>query len=94
VASETIDEVLGSTYLQFGIWGYALDGDVLEFSACVAESRDHVVSRKPAWDRTSDDIAGEWISRATSGYRRVKDWAALPWVSEHAMRGHVEWPGL
>lgn len=79
--------------LQHMLWGYVVQGDVNEFSAQVCEV-DGAVSTKPAWDRTAHDLAFEFVSRDDQLLRRVKDWAALPYMTEHIMRGNVEWPGL
>lgn len=90
---DELNTVEGVT-LQLRIWSYALTGDMLEVGACVAEARDIPVSGIPVWDRTARALAREFIGAADEPYRRVKDWAALPWVSEHIMRGHEPWPGL
>lgn len=79
--------------VQHAIWGYAIQGDVREFSAAVAEV-EGAVAIDPAWDRTAHDLAFEFVSRDDGRLRRVKDWAALPYVTEHLMRGHAPWPGL
>jgi hypothetical protein len=78
--------------LQFSIWGYAMTGDLIETAALVAEGRAELVHG--AWDRTARDLATEMIAHGDEPYRRVKDWAACPWIGEHMLRGHGEWPGL
>ena len=76
---------------QLALWGYVVQGDICETAAITAEQlhRDERL-----WDRTAADLAGWVISHADEPYRRVKDWAALPWMTEHVLRQHLEWPGL
>jgi hypothetical protein len=75
------------------LWGYAVQGDILDASALLAEGHTEAGGRR-SWDRTAADLTGEMVSHGDGAYRRVKDFAALPWVTEHVMRGHAEWPGL
>lgn len=87
-----LDGLEGCT-LQLRIWGYAVQGDVGDVSVLVSEGYAHLTPR-PAWDGTARDLDTQQVGYADEPYRRVKDHAALPWVMEHALRGHVEWPGL
>jgi len=77
---------------QFLIWGYALTGDITETAAIIAEGESDLV-RGGAWDR-SPGLARALIAHGADPYRPVKDWAALPWMTEHIMRGHESFPGL
>jgi hypothetical protein len=89
------------------LWGYVIQGDACEFGAIVAEdSSPSVLEAERAWDRAALGIAGMLISHGDEPPRPVKDWAALPWVTEHLMRAitdgpccpdwqyPAEWPGL
>jgi hypothetical protein len=81
---------------QFALWGYAITGDITERSALIAEQRHgHQVLHYPqAWDHRPGWLLGRMVAHGDEPYRRVKDWAALPWVGEHSLRGHIPWPGL
>jgi hypothetical protein len=74
------------------IWGSAVSGDLLEFSAMVAEGREH--HSKPQWDRTQAWLNTGTITLPNEPPRRPKEWSALPWVSEHLTRERAPWPGL
>ena len=76
---------------QFALWGYAITGDICEAAALVAENQHH---DERLWDRTAARLAGQLAGHGDEPYRRVKDWAALPWMTEHVLRGHEDWPGL
>lgn len=78
--------------LQLAIWGYAIQGDITDPSALAAEGHAEASGCR-LWDRRAADLAGEMVSHG-GPYRRVKDFAALPWLTEHVLRGHAEWPGL
>lgn len=93
VVVSTLDGVQGFG-TQVTLWGYAITGDFLERSAIIAEDRNVKAIYPAAWDRASADLTGKMIGRGDEPYRRVKDWAALPWVAEHMIRGHEEWAGL
>jgi hypothetical protein len=80
--------------LQMGFWHYAVQGNIGETAALIAEGHADLVSQGSPWDRTAADLAHETISRDGEPYRRVRDVAALPWVMEHAIRKHIPWPGL
>lgn len=99
-----VDDEVG-VRAQFAVWGYAVTGDMCETAALIAEGHPELV-RGGGWDRTAADLAGDMIAHGDGPFRRVKDWAALPWVGEqlvrrqmdHGGRVHVaddwEWPGL
>jgi hypothetical protein len=78
---------------QFAMWGYAITGDILERSAVIAEAKNVSIVYPGAWDEPGSKLAGSMIAKGGE-YRRVKDWAALPWVGEHMLRGHEPWAGL
>ena len=78
---------------QMQIWGYALMGEVIEIGALVAEGHGGL-AHIAGWDRTQVELAGEFVAHGNEPYRRVKDFAALPWATEHVLRGHAPWPGL
>jgi hypothetical protein len=79
---------------QIAVWGYALSGPN-EVSAIHAEAPgEDFGTLSYAWDRTSGDLASQLVSHGEEPYRRVRDWAALPWAVEHVIRGHEDWPGL
>ncbi len=77
---------------QFATWGYALTGNICETAAMIAEGEAELV-RGGAWDR-SPGLARALIAHGDEPYRPVKDFAALPWATEHILRGHADWPGL
>lgn len=81
---------------QFALWGYAITGDITERSALIAEQRrgNRVLHYPLAWDHRQGWLRGQLVAHGDEPYRRVKDWAALPWVSEHMLRGHEPWAGL
>jgi len=79
---------------QFAIWGYAITGDITERSAIIAEAKNVEAIYPGAWDSTAARLATQQIGHGNEPYRRVKDWAALPWVGEHMLRGHAPWAGL
>lgn len=79
--------------LQIRLWRCVITGDVLNFSALVAEGH-ALADGGRHWDRAAADLDGQMIGRGNEPMRRVKDWAALPWVAEHCIRQHEEWPGL
>jgi hypothetical protein len=78
--------------LQLLAWGYAITGDVTETSALIAEGHSDLAGA--AWDLTADRLATQVITRAGEQPRRVRDWAALPWLTEHLIRTEAPWPGL
>ena len=80
--------------MQFAFWGYAITGDITERSAIIAEAHNVEAIYPGAWDSTADKLAGQLIGHGDEPYRRVKDWAALPWVGEHMLRDHEPWAGL
>jgi hypothetical protein len=81
---------------QIRIWGYVVDGQPGGYLTQVAEGRpgDRWVAFGALWDDTAADLEGRMIAHGDEPYRRVKDFAALPWVAEHCIRGHADWPGL
>ena len=91
--STSLDDEAGVS-IQFSIWGYALTGDMLETSALICEGHAELVRGAGAWDRTAADLRGQVVAHGDEPFRPVKPFAALGWVAEHAIRGHVEWPGL
>ena len=91
--SALLDDAPG-VRIQFTLWGYALTGDMLETSALVCEGHPELVRGAGAWDRSAADLSGQMVGHGSEPMRRVKDFAALPWAAEHAIRGHAEWPGL
>lgn len=90
--ADLLDGLEGWT-LQMGVWNYAVQGEITERSALLAEGHAHLLGGL-AWDRTAKDLDGQQVAYAGEPYRRVKDHAALPWVTEHCIRGHAEWPRL
>jgi len=74
--------------LQLILWGYAITGDACEKSALVAEGHNGHL-----WDHGAAWLAGLTIAQYGET-RQVKDWAALPWVTEHLLRTGAGWPGL
>ena len=93
LAPFSLDDAAG-VRSQLVLWGYALTGNMLETAALVAESHAELVRGAGAWDRSAADLSGQMVGHGSEPMRRVKDFAALPWAAEHAIRGHVEWPGL
>lgn len=88
-------EGISGFHAQLAIWGYALQGDgILETAALIAEGHPELVCGGRAWDRRSAGVSRALIAHGDEPYRPVKDWALLPWVAEHSLRGHMEWPGL
>ena len=77
---------------QMAIWGYAVTGDLGDAAVLIAEG--HAGLAHGAWDRTAAGLDGQMVSHGDEPYRRVRDWAALPWVTEHLIRTEGEWPGL
>jgi hypothetical protein len=59
-------------HFQVAIWGYSIQGDVLEQDALMAEYEDSY----PLWDRTRRDLASSAIDRG-NGWEPVPDWYAL-----------------
>ena len=80
--------------LQVAIWGYAVQGDLGDISALVSEGHSEVYLRGAPWDSTARDLATQVVAYGDQPYRRVADHAALPWLTEHALRGHIPWSGL
>lgn len=78
---------------QLKIWNHAFTGDVLDQSALIAESRSELVPGG-AWDKGAVSIILSKVSHGDEDYRPIKEFAALPWVVEHIIRGHEDWPGL
>lgn len=72
--------------IQFAIWGYAYTGSITEPSALIAEGKSELIIH---WDGTAASLDCDQISDGR-GFRRVKDWAACPWIGEHMRRGHAE----
>ena len=93
LAPFSLDDAAG-VRSQLVLWGYALTGDMLETSALVCEGHPELVRGAGAWDRSAADLSGQMVGHGSEPMRRVKDFAALPWAAEHAIRGHAEWPGL
>ncbi len=85
---------LHGVHTQFTLWGYAITGDITERSAIIAEAKNVEGIYPGAWDSTAACLEGRMIGRYPEPYRRVKDWAALPWVGEHMLRDHLPWAGL
>lgn len=79
--------------LQFAIWRYAVTGDAGETVALLAEGKDGYVVM-PMWDRTARDLASSFVAYGDEAYHRVRDRAALPWVTEHLIRGHEPYSPL
>lgn len=79
---------------QMAIWGYAIQGDVSEHSAVISETRAAPIGAADVWDRTAADLTGQMVAYGDGPYRRVRDHAALRWVTEHILRHDLEWPGL
>jgi len=68
--------------LQMILWKCDTQGDILEFSACIAENTE---TSQRAWDRTGKYL--DTIVSTRLGYRvEVPMWWALPWVVEHQLR--------
>lgn len=61
---------------QFLIWGYAIDGDVMEHDALLAEGDSIHMTR---WDKTRMGLTGHMIDRG-NGWERVPDWWALQYL--------------
>jgi hypothetical protein len=106
VTASVLDGLAGFR-AQMLLWGYAISGDACEFSAILAEdSSPPVLEAERAWDRTAAHVAGWLVSHGDELPRPVKEFAALPWVTEHLIRAvtggpccpgwcyPVEWPGL
>lgn len=88
-----LDEKMG-VGIQFKIWGYAYTGNILETSAIIAEGSSEIVGGPGAWDKGAIDILSTMVAHGDEDYRPVKDFSALPWLVEHCIRRHEEWPGL
>ena len=78
---------------QFALWGYAITGDITERSAIIAEGKNVEGIYPSAWDRPRCR-ARAFITHGDEPPRRIREWAALPWVGEHMLRGHEPWAGL
>jgi len=73
------------------LWGWAIDGNVGEPAACTAEGYEFDTQH---WDRDLTWLSGLSVSQYGEDYRPARPWAALPWITEHVLRGHMKWPGL
>jgi hypothetical protein len=80
--------------MQMGVWHYAVQGDIGETSALIAEGNSALLILGEPWDRTAADLEHHLVSYEGRPYERVKDSTALPWVTEHILRGHAAWTGL
>jgi hypothetical protein len=58
---------------QLLIWGYAIEGDVLEHDALLAEGESHY---RTQWDFTRHQLNFQAIDRG-NGFERVPDWWGL-----------------
>ena len=88
--SAVLDDEAG-VRAQFLLWGYAMTGDICETGALASERQHHDGRLR---DKTAADLRGSLVGYPGQPYRRVRDHAALPWLTEHVLRGHEEWPGL
>lgn len=61
---------------QFLIWGYAVEGDVTEHDAMLAEGQGEFRTR---WDRTRYQLNTAMLDRG-NGWERVPDWWALNYL--------------
>lgn len=68
--------------VQMTVWGYAITGSILEWSAQVAEAR---TPSEFHWDRTAEDLRWERVDRG-KGPRPVPDRFALHWVTIQMMQ--------
>lgn len=68
--------------VQIALWGYAVTGEVLEWSTLTAEDR--TGSRANLWDRNAADIEGEYLD-CGEGFQPVPRRFALPWVTTALM---------
>lgn len=75
------------------LFGWAIDGDIREVSAAVAEGYEFLED-STGWDRRQGWLDGLAVSQYGEAPRPARPWAALRWLAEHALRGHMEWPGL
>lgn len=68
-------------HFQMAIWGYVVQGEVIEPDALIAERGDPQFSHMGFWDQTRADLAGAARDRGR-GWEPVPDWWALfhlPW---------------
>jgi hypothetical protein len=75
------------------LWGWAIDGNVFEPAAMAAEGYSWNDSRC-GWDRDQAWLDGLLVSQYGEQDRPARPWAALPWLTEHFLRGHMDWAGL
>lgn len=61
---------------QLLMWGYSIEGDVLEHDALLAEGQSYHRTR---WDRTRMGLIGHMIDRG-NGFEPVPDWWALQYL--------------
>lgn len=80
-------------HISMRLWGWAIDGDIDEPAACTAEAYTWDMHRQ-SWDRDQAWLDGLVVSQYGEDCRPVRPWAALPWLTEHFLRGHIGWPGL
>ena len=83
---------VGAARISLRLHGWAVDGDVAELSAMVAEGYTW-------WDRARWDHDQSWLDRTLDveygrDPRPWKPWTALPWLVEHCVRRHEPLPAL
>lgn len=79
--------------LQVAIWGYAVTGNLPETSALIPEGHAGLVGGMGAWDKPPGADRG-LVGKGDEPFRLAKEWSACPWIAEHSLRGHIDWPGL
>ena len=83
----------GAWRISVRLFGWAIDGDLTEPSAHVAEGYGWSVPRVQ-WDHDEAWRRHQIYTGPDGIARHPRPWSVLPWLTEHALRGHMDWPGL
>lgn len=75
------------------LFGWAIDGDLTEPAAFTAEGYGWDNPRHQ-WDHDDQRRRCQLYVGRDKVPRHPRPWSVLPWLTEHALRGHMDWPGL
>lgn len=75
--------------MSLAVWGAVYTGDTANRVACMAEDdKDGNQAFDAMWDRNARSLAYEAVCVPGEGYKPVPEWWALPWLTQHILRGH------
>lgn len=77
-------------HMSLAVWGAVFTGDTANRIACMAEDdQDSNQAFDAMWDRNKRSLAYDHLFTPEEGYKPVPEWWALPYLTQHVLRGHT-----